>query len=93
MNDVLRAGNGSRSTATNDRIRSFITTNFYVADADALGEQASLLDEGVVDSTGVLEVIGFIESEFGIAVADAEITPENFDSIERIAAYVERKRA
>ena len=93
MNDILRSANEGRSTTTSDLIRKFITTNFYVADADALGEQASLLDEGVVDSTGVLEVIGFIESEFGIAVEDAEITPENFDSIDRIAAYVERKRA
>lgn len=75
-----------------ERVRRFITTNFYVAEPDLLGDRASLLDEGVVDSTGVLEVIGFIESEFGVVVDDAEITPENFDSIARIAAFVSRKR-
>ncbi len=91
MNDILHEPNGD-GAKTRDQVRKFIMTNFYVPDEDALGEQASLLDEGVVDSTGVLEVIAFIESEFGIAVEDLEITPENFDSIGRIAAYVERKR-
>ena len=54
-------------------------------------EVRHLLDEGVVDSTGVLEVIGFLESEFGLVIEDADITPENFDSIARIAAFVSRK--
>ncbi len=76
---------------TNERVRRFITTNFYVTSPEALGDQASLLDAGVVDSTGVLEVIGFLETEFGITVEDVEITPENFDSISRITAYVRSK--
>lgn len=92
MNDMLQTTAGELVMNTSERVRRFVTTNFYVADPDALGEQASLLDEGVVDSTGVLEVIGFLEAEFGIFVDDAEITPENFDSIGRIAAFVERKK-
>ncbi len=92
MNDILETSTAETLVNEKGRIRRFITTNFYVADPDLLGDQASLLDEGVVDSTGVLEVIGFLESEFGLEVEDAEITPENFDSIARIAAFVDRKR-
>jgi acyl carrier protein len=73
-------------------VRDFVTTNFYVPDAAALRDDASLLDTGVIDSTGVLEVIAFVEREFGIQVADDEIVPENLDSIERLASYVHRKR-
>jgi acyl carrier protein len=76
----------------NLQIRQFITGNFYVAaDAD-LADDASLLDHGIIDSTGVLEVIAFLEDTFGIEVADEELIPENLDSIGRIAAFVERKR-
>ena len=91
MNDILETSTTDTLLGEKERIRRFITTNFYVADPELLGDQASLLDEGVVDSTGVLEVIGFLESEFGLAIEDAEITPENFDSIARIAAFVSRK--
>ena len=76
-----------------EKIRAFITTNFYVADPAQLGDETSLLDGGIVDSTGVLEIITFIESEFGIQVAPADMLPENLDSIARIAGYVERSKA
>lgn len=92
MNDILQTTSSDLLMSTRERVRRFIVTNFYVADADRLDEQASLLDEGIVDSTGVLEVIGFLESEFDFSVEDLEITPENFDSIARIAAFVERKK-
>jgi acyl carrier protein len=75
------------------RIRQFVLSNFYVADPASLQDDQSLLDQGIVDSTGVLEVIGFIESEFGIVVKDEEMLPENLDSISRIAAYAERKQS
>lgn len=75
------------------KIRTFITTNFYVPDGDSLAADASLLDKGIVDSTGVLEVISFLESEFGIQVGDDEMVAENLDSIARITAFVQRKKA
>jgi acyl carrier protein len=75
-----------------EQVRAFITTNFYVADPAALDEEASLLDRGIIDSTGVLEVIFFIEETFGIKVEDSEMLPENLDSIERIAYFVSRKK-
>jgi acyl carrier protein len=74
------------------RVREFIVANFYVADPAALADGTSLLDSGIIDSTGVLEVIAFLERDLGLQVADEEIVPENLDSIERIEAYVRRKR-
>jgi acyl carrier protein len=75
-----------------DAVKQFIVKNFYVADPAALADDTSLLDQAIIDSTGVLEVIGFLEREFGIEVADSEMLPENLDSIGKIAAYVERKK-
>ncbi len=75
-----------------DQLRQFVTTNFYVADAGTLSDDDSLLDAGIVDSTGVLELISFIEREFGFTVEDEEIVPENLDSIARLTAFVSRKR-
>lgn len=75
-----------------EQIRAFLTSNFYVADPAVLVDDASLLDRGIIDSTGVLEVIFFIEDTFGIKVEDSEMLPDNLDSIERIANFIIRKR-
>ncbi|WP_181172973.1 acyl carrier protein [Mesorhizobium sp. B2-7-3] len=75
-----------------NQIRSFLASNFYIADVKALSVTASLLDQGIVDSTGVLEVIGFIEETFGITVEDSELLPENLDSIQGIARFIVRKK-
>lgn len=76
---------------TQDRIRDFVVGNFFVS--TPLSDDESLLDQGIIDSTGVLEVVAFIETEFGITVRDEEMLPENLDSIAKIAAYVRRKTA
>lgn len=78
--------------STTERVRQFIETNFYIADRSQLLDDTSLLDKGMVDSTGILEVVAFLEAEFGVQVEDTEILPENLDSISRIAAYVARKK-
>jgi len=75
-----------------EQVRAFVTSNFYVPDPASLTNDASLLDQGIIDSTGVLEVIGFLEETFGISVDDRDILPENLDSIERIAGFVSRKK-
>lgn len=75
----------------NKQIREFVTSNFYVADADALKDSDSLLDGGIIDSTGVLEVIGFIEDTYEVEVEDEEMVPENLDSIDAIAAFIATK--
>jgi acyl carrier protein len=74
------------------RIRDYIAANFYVDGGDLL-DQDSLLERGVIDSTGVMEIIQFLEGEFGIHVSDQEIVPENLESIARIDAFVGRKLA
>ena len=74
------------------RIREFVLSNFYVPAGDAIADETSLFEGGYVDSTGVLELIVFIESAFGVTVADAETVPENLDSIARIASFIDRKR-
>ena len=74
------------------KVRQFITSNFYVPDPAALKDDASLLNSGIVDSTGVLEVVTFLETDFGLKVEDSEIVPENVDSIARITAFIAKKQ-
>lgn len=75
------------------RLRTFIQDNFLFADnLDAFADDASLIEAGVIDSTGVLELVSFLESDFGITIADADIVPENLDSIGSIAAFVRSKQ-
>jgi len=74
-----------------NKIREFLQKNFFVS--GPLDDGASLLDQGIIDSTGALELVSFIETEFGIQVKDDEMLPENLDSIERIASFVARKKA
>ena len=74
-------------------VRQFVTTNFYVPETLTLADDTSLLDEGIVDSTGMLEVTAFLEEQFGIRVEDAEMLPENLETICRITAFVASKRA
>lgn len=73
------------------RIREFVVTNFYVPEQDRLTDDASLLEAGIVDSTGVCEVIAFLRKAFGIEVDDREVVPENLDTIAAIAGLVARK--
>lgn len=76
------------------RIKDFILSNFlFTDDASAISNEVSLIGQGVIDSTGILEVIVFLETEFSIKISDEEMTPENFDSIDAIAAFVGRARS
>lgn len=72
-------------------VTRFIYQNFYVADGQQIGGAESLLERGIIDSTGVLEVIGFLEERFGITVDDSDMLPENLDTIDGIVAFVARK--
>ena len=76
------------------QIRRFILENFlFSTDDSALVDDRSLIESGTVDSTGILELIMFIENTFGIRVADEEMLPQNFDSVTRVLAFVARKQA
>ena len=75
-------------------VRRFIGENFlFREEIDSLPEDASFLEAGIIDSTGVLELVCFLESTFGIEIADDEMLPANLDSIRAVSAYVQRKVA
>ena len=75
-----------------EQIRGFIIENFLFGDAEPLSDDAvSLLDNGIVDSVGVLEMVAWLEENHGLKVEDQELVPENFDSVERLVRFVERK--
>ena len=76
------------------QVRQFVLKNFlFTDDANALADGDSLIGAGIVDSTGILELIGFLEETHGFRVAPEEMVPANFDSIDTISAFVTRKLA
>jgi len=77
---------------TKEILRSFITETFPAASAMAkFDDVMSFLDTGLIDSTGVLELVDFLEEQFEISVEDSELVPRNLDSISNICKYVESK--
>ena len=64
-----------------ERIRGFLIDNFLFGDEEGLEDQTSFLDGGIVDSTGILELVDFLDDEFNIKISDDEILPENLDGI------------
>jgi acyl carrier protein len=80
--------------STEQKIRDYILENYlFTDDQSALTNDDSFLDKGIIDSTGIMEVIFFLEEEFGIQVDDEEMVPENLDSVKNIVAYISRKQA
>jgi acyl carrier protein len=76
----------------NSRLRDFIRENFLFGQTNStLTDDTSLVESGIIDSTGVLEIIGFLERDLGVKVHDDEIIPQNLDSIRNLTEYVERK--
>jgi acyl carrier protein len=72
-------------------LRTFVTDSFLFGRNQRLDGDDSFLEQGLIDSTGVLELVSFLESHFQIQVADDDLVPENLDSINRLVAYVEAK--
>ncbi len=74
-------------------IRVFLAQNFVLgADLDRLPATASLIETGLIDSTGVLELVAFLEETYDISIADSELVPENLDTIESIVRFLGEKR-
>jgi acyl carrier protein len=71
------------------RIRRFIVESFFV---DVFSDEESFLRNSIIDSLGMLELVAFLEKEYGIKIADTELIPENLDSLARVCAFVERKQ-
>lgn len=89
--DMARTGNDE---VVLEQLRAFVVENFLFGDAQrAPGDEESLMGAGIVDSTGVLEVVDFLETTLGVTVADHETVPGNLDTIEALARFVGSKRA
>jgi acyl carrier protein len=73
------------------KVRDFIVENFLFSDGEVLKEDTSFMEEGIIDSTGILELVFFLEENFGISIEDHELVPENMDSLKNIAGFLARK--
>jgi acyl carrier protein len=73
-------------------IRQFIVDNFlYGQEDNTLGDNISFLEKGIIDSTGILELVSFIEGKYGITIEDEELIPDNFDSLTKLSVFISRK--
>ena len=78
-------------SAHRQEIRSHIVDQFLFGQDAGLTDDSSFLDKGILDSTGVLELVAHLESTYGIKVSDDELLPDNLDSIDAICAFIDRK--
>jgi len=79
---------------TNTKIQAYIAKNLLFSDNGfAYDDDDSFLEEGIVDSLGIMEMVMFVEETFSVTVEDHEITPENFDSVNKLAQYIQSKQA
>ena len=76
---------------TRDQIRQFIFEKFPLAKSRSLEDSSALLEEGVLDSLGILELVEYLQTELGVNVEDDDLVPENFASVDAITAFVESK--
>lgn len=73
-----------------EKLRTYLRENFPAAASSSVGDDTSLLEEGIVDSMGILSLVTFLEDEFGMEISDDDLVGENFDSISALQAFVER---
>lgn len=76
---------------TAETLRAFVRDNFLFGQEIAFSDQDSFLELGLIDSTGVLELVGFLETEYQIHIDDSELVPENLDSIDSLVRFVAAK--
>ena len=74
-------------------VRSFVVANYLLGNGEGFSDNDSFLEQGIIDSTGILELVSHLEETYGIEVAEDELIPDNLDSINRIAEYLSRKTA
>jgi len=79
--------------AQKEKIKAFIVENFLFGEDNGLKDETSFLDEGIIDSTGILELVDFLEQEFSVTIEDEELTPENLDTIANVDNFISRKLA
>ena len=74
-----------------EQLKQFVIENFLFGQQTDFRDDESFLESGIIDSTGVLELVTFVEEGFGIKVQDSDLIPDNLDSIERLTAFVQRR--
>ena len=74
-----------------ETIKAYVVENFLFGDDSRIGPETGFLENGILDSTGVLELVGFLEEKFGIRVEDDELVPDNMNSLEKITLYISKK--
>jgi acyl carrier protein len=79
------------STSVRNDVRRYVIENFMFGRGDGLNDEESFLESGLIDSTGVLGLVGFLETTFAITVADEDYVPANLDSVVSVCRFVERK--
>jgi acyl carrier protein len=82
-----------QAQATDDRIREFIVKHFPLARKHELKASEKWLETGLIDSLGILDLVHFLEKEFSIHVSDEELLPENFESLDAVAAFTRSKQS
>ncbi|GFO69664.1 acyl carrier protein [Geomonas limicola] len=75
-----------------EEIRQFIVDTFLFGEDGGLKDDSSFLEEGIVDSTGILQLVSFLQDRYLISIEDAELIPDNLDSIGKVSAFVRNKR-
>ena len=81
-------------TSITPEIRDYISRNFLFSDKGYnYSDDASFLEEGIIDSLGIIELVSFVEKKFGISVADHELLPNNFDSVSKLSSFITGKLA
>ena len=73
------------------KVREFVVENFLFGDGESLENDTSFMEEGIIDSTGILELVFFLEETFSLSVEDDELVPNNMDSLQNIARFIDRK--
>ena len=74
-----------------ENIRSFIVDNFLFGEDLGLKDDSSILDGGFLDSTGIMHLVAYLEETYSVRIEDEELVPENLDSLDKIAAFLETK--
>ena len=74
-----------------ETVKAYIVENFLFGDDSRIGPKTDFIENGILDSTGVLELVGFLEEKFGIRVEDDELVPDNMNSLEKISLYISKK--
>ncbi len=76
-----------------EKLKTFIVDNFLFGQADSLGNDTGFFEKGIIDSTGIVELVSFVEETFNIVVEDEELIPENFSSINKVSEFIKRKQS